>query len=139
VIPGELGSDELKEFIEGIEGCEPVSAVGWLQEFLPRVKAIYAIQILHGADHKDCWTTIHGLQGEIWNLTRGILQADGEGFGNEEGHHILWQFSNRVEGLFAMAVLGTDGNWIPFEMDLGNLEQRVDFKSGKVPRGAKLL
>jgi hypothetical protein len=38
-----------------------------------------------------------------------------------------------------MAVLSESGKWIPFEMDLGNEEQREEFKLGKVPRRAKLL
>jgi hypothetical protein len=140
VVPGELGSAELKEFIEDIQGCVPVAAVEWLGEYLPRVKTIYAFQILHkGADQEGGWQAIHSLQGEIWAITRGILQADYEGFSNEEGYHILRQFSDRVNGLWNMAVRGPDGTWIPFEMDLANEKQREEFKAGKVPSGAELL
>jgi hypothetical protein len=140
VVPGELGSAELDEFIEEIQGCEPVRAVEWLREYLPSVKTIYAFQILHkGADQEGGWQAIHSLQGEIWTTTKGILQADYEGFSNEEGYHILWQFSDRVNGLFNMAVRGPEGTWIPFELDLANVKQREQFKAGKLPSGAKLF
>jgi hypothetical protein len=140
VAPGELGTAELEELIDDVEGCEPASAVHWLQDFLPRVKAIYAFQILHaGAEQGGGWQAIHSLQGEIWGTTKGILQADGEGFSNESGHHILWQFSASAKGPWNLAVLGSDGNWVSFEMDLGNKSQREEFKAGKVPAGAQLL
>jgi hypothetical protein len=65
------------------------------------------------------------------------LQADNEGFFNEDGYHILWQFNESAEGDGWMAVL-QDGQWIPFEMNRGNREQRQSFFEGQIPKGAKL-
>jgi hypothetical protein len=68
----------------------------------------------------------------IWARGGAILQADGEGFSNEDGHHILWQFHDNVSGPWWMAVLQGD-KWVPFKMELGNREQRVAFFEGRVP------
>jgi hypothetical protein len=69
----------------------------------------------------------------------GILQADGEGFSNEDGYLILWQFADTVDGDWNMAVLDKDGSWIRFQMNLGDPEQRAAFLKGRVPEGAKIL
>jgi len=61
-----------------------------------------------------------------------ILQADGEGFTNEEGFHILWQFSDSVSGPWNMGVL-QDGTWHHFKMDLGDPDHRAAFMAGEVP------
>jgi hypothetical protein len=81
---------------------------------------------------------LHALQGAIWTKVGGVLQADSEGFTNEDGYNILWQFSDGVKGKWNMAIL-EDEKWIPFEMDLGNAEQRREFFDGRVPPGACLL
>ena len=65
------------------------------------------------------------------------MQADREGFSNEDGYHILWQFSESAKGDWWMGVL-RDGSWTHFQMDLGNLKQRESFFQGLVPDGAKL-
>jgi hypothetical protein len=139
VSPGELGDEELQEFIEEIKGEKPASAARWLEEYLPHVKVIYAFQILGGADVNDGWEAVHALQAFIWNKRGGILQSDGEGFSNEDGYCILWQFSEDVSGTWNMALLGESGQWVRFEMDLGNRKQRVAFLQGRLPKGATLI
>ncbi|HEV8038343.1 MAG TPA: hypothetical protein VGP62_05725, partial [Bryobacteraceae bacterium] len=42
VVEGELGAEELKEFLDEIPSYRPASAVSWLQSFLPNVKVLYA-------------------------------------------------------------------------------------------------
>lgn len=117
----------------------PESAARWLERYLPRVKAIYAFQLLSGADFQGGWAAVHALQSCIWRKRGGILQADGEGFSNEDGYQILWQFADTADGAWNMAVLDKGGIWIPFEMNLGDPEQRTAFLEGRVPEGAKLL
>jgi len=136
---GQLGAEEIAEFLESIEDGRPASAAAWLKGYLPTVKAIYALQILQGAYAGDGWKAIHAIHGELWGAAGGILQADGEGFSNLSGYHILWQFSDHVRGPWNMAVLDDEGNWISFQMDLGNKSQRKAFLAGKVPLGAKRL
>lgn len=133
---GSLGEQEVKEFVDDIGGEQPTSAVDWLRQYLPKVKAIYAFQILSGTDVKNGWEAVHCVRDSLWPLG-GIMQADGEGFSNEDGYHILWQFSDHVKGSWWMGVL-KDGQWIHFQMELGNRRQREVFLRGEVPNGVKL-
>lgn len=98
VSEGELGADELQEFLDEVPHHKPDSAAAWLQKYLPTVKVIYAFQLLGGTDVDDGWTPLHRLYQAIWSHAGGILQADGEGFSNEEGYTILWQFAESVTG-----------------------------------------
>ena len=135
VFPGELGAEEIDEFIDEVQDAQPASASRWLVDYLPSVAVIYAFQLLGGTDVKDGWNAVHALRSCIWKQVGGISQADLEGFSNEQGHHILWQFSETVDGEWDMAVLDGDGNWVAFTMDLGNLEHRRAFLDGTVPAG----
>ncbi len=82
---GKLGADELQEFLDEVPQHKPDSAAAWLQKYLPTVKVIYAFQLLSGTDVDDGWAPLHRLYRAIWSHAGGILQADGEGFSNEEG------------------------------------------------------
>jgi hypothetical protein len=140
VSPGSLAEEELKEFAEEVEGQKPASAVQWLKEFFPRVRAIYCFQVLfRGTEKGDGWKILHTLHWGLREVLGGIVQADHEGFSNDDGYHILWQFSDDVKGPFKMAVLNNKGQWEPFEMELGNQEHREEFKAGNVPRGVRRL
>jgi hypothetical protein len=138
VVAGQLGAEELQEFIDEALHYKPASAVTWLQQYLPTVKTIYAFQLLSGTDVDDGWAPLHRLYDAIWKYAGGIQQADGEGFSNEEGFTILWQFSEDVTGEWNMGVL-KNGRWVNFEMDLGNQQHRNAFWNGEMPDGAKVL
>lgn len=139
VIEGELGKEELNEFKEIIQDFKPVSAVKWLTDFFENVIVIYAFQLLNAAFADDNFKIMSALKAKIWNQTNGILQADNEGFSNEDGYHILWQFFDDVTGNWSCAVLDTTGNWQKFIMDLGDKNQRAKYESGQVPENASLL
>jgi len=134
---GELGADELQEFIDEVPLHRPESAAAWLREYLPTVKVIYAFQLLSGTDVNDGWSPLRRVYNTVWNITGGILQADGEGFSDEEGYTILWQFGEGVSGGWHMGILVEGGRWVHFEMDLGNQHQREAFLRGEVPDGCK--
>jgi hypothetical protein len=136
--PGTLGADEIEEFLEDLEQEDPQSAVEWLKGYLPNVKAIYTFQILDAIYERDGWNCFHKFRNALWNKTGGIIQADLEGFTNERGYHILWQFSESVTGDWWMAIL-ENGDWKNFQMDLGNPEHRKAFKQGKVPPGISTI
>ena len=104
----------------------------WLQEFLADVKTVYALQHLQGAETEDGGNALHALRAHLWERGDAILQADMEGFTNEEGYHIVWQFSDSVSGPWNMGVL-QDGTWHHFKMDLGDPDHRAAFLSGEVP------
>jgi hypothetical protein len=139
VIGGELGAEELQEFIDEAEQLRPQSAAQWLTSYLPNVKVIYAFQLLSGTDVDDGWTILYRVYETIWKVSGGLLQADSEGFSNEEGFTIVWQFSDGVKGAWNMAVLDGNGKWLPFEMELANRQHRAAFMRGEVPVGAKRL
>ena len=139
VVPGALGEAEIGEFLESIERYRPASAVNWLKAFLPKVKAVYAFQVLSGARAlTGGWEAIWSLMDYIRKEGLGITQADGEGFSNLYGSHILWQFSEKASGEYRMAVL-RKGLWTSFTMDLGDLDQRESFFNGEVPDGAEMV
>ena len=133
VFDGSLGQDGIAEFIEDIQDCKPKSAVQWLEDYLASVKTIYAFQHLQGAETVGGSNALHALRSKLWERGDAILQADGEGFTNEEGYHIVWQFSDSVSGPWNMAVL-QDGVWRHFSMDLGDPDHRAAFLKGSVPR-----
>ena len=139
VMPGQLGAEEIQEFLENIQGEKPDSAVNWLTGFLPKVKVIFALQLLNGTDVGEGWRGVHAIQNKLWSELGGILQADGEGLSNEDGYHILWQFDGEPQGSWNMAVLESNGNWTAFEMKLEDKNQREAFLEGRIPPGAKVL
>ncbi|HET6170669.1 MAG TPA: hypothetical protein VFE01_10840, partial [Terracidiphilus sp.] len=124
------GQDE--EFVEEIDECKPETGVAWLREYLNSVKTIYAFQHLQGADTEEGGNVLHALRSHLWERGDAILQADNEGFTNEEGFHIVWQFSDSVSGPWNMGVL-QDGTWYHFKMDLGDPDHRAAFFNGEVP------
>ena len=75
---------------------------------------------------------LHALRSALWERGDAILQADSEGFTNEEGFHIVWQFSDSISGPWNMGVF-QDGAWHHFKMDLGDGDHREAFLNGEVP------
>jgi hypothetical protein len=57
VVKGQLGGDELQEFIDDVSDYKPKSAATWLPHYLPSVKVIYAFQLLISFHAKSpmCW------------------------------------------------------------------------------------
>lgn len=131
-----LAAEELAEFADEVAACKPANAARWLLDYFPRVKCIYAFQLLSGTDYQNGWDILDVVKTHIWCAAPAIVQADNEGFSNEQGYHILWQFYDSVDGTWWMAVL-KDGQWIPFQMDLGDRKQRKSFFQGRIPKGAK--
>ncbi len=132
VFNGSLGQDEIADFLEDLRDAKPDSGVQWLTDYLAEVKTIYAFQHLQGAELVDGGNALHALRSALWERGDAIIQADGEGFTNEEGFHIVWQFSDSVSGPWNMGVF-RDGLWHHFKMDLGDPDHRAAFLNGDVP------
>ena len=132
VFDGSVGQDEIADFVEELRDCRPESGVEWLSEYLAEVKTVYAFQHLQGAEMVDGGNALHALRSALWERGDAIIQADGEGFTNEEGFHIVWQFSEDVSGPWNMGVW-KDDVWHHFKMDLGDPEHRAAFLAGEVP------
>jgi hypothetical protein len=127
---------ELQALLESLEGERPRTAVEWLRDYLCGVRVVYELEVLPAIDQHSGWSALHVVQGAIWEWAGGILHADGEGFTNENGYFIVWRFNSDAHGLGNMAVLD-GGDWLEFEMDLGNPEHREAFLDGRVPDGAQ--
>ena len=130
-----IDQDDVAEFIDETQDCKPESGVPWLHEFLADVKNVYDFQHLQGAETEDGGNALHALRSHLWERGDAILQADNEGFTNEEGFHIVWQFADTVSGAWNMAVL-QDGTWHQFKMDLGDPDHRDAFFRGDIPPDA---
>lgn len=139
VVPGGLAQAELGEFREIIRDHQPLSAVQWLDKYFDRIKVVYAFRILNAALLEDNFEIVSGLKTAIWARTGGLLQNDLEGFSNDNGDHILWQFPDDVSGDKYCAVLDDKGAWQRFRMDLGDHFQRMAFWAGEVPQMAVRL
>jgi len=132
VFDGSVGQDEIADFIEELRDCRPESGVEWLTEYMDEVKTVFAFQHLQGAEMVDGGNALHALRSALWERGDAIIQADGEGFTNEEGFHIVWQFSDDVSGPWNMGIW-KDDLWHQFKMDLGDPEHRAAFLAGEVP------
>ena len=109
VLPGQLGADELQEFVSEVSHYKPSSAAAWLKEYLSLVKVIYSFQLLHGTEVDNGYEIMRRVYSSVWGHAGGILQADQEGFTNESGYTILWQFSERVSGAWNVGILPPNG------------------------------
>ena len=132
VFDGSTGQDEIADFTLDLEECKPDTGVQWLTEYLGEVKTIYALLHLQGAETVDGSNALHALRSHLWERGDAILQADGEGFTNEDGFHIVWQFSDSISGPWNMGVYKED-IWYHFKMDLGDPDHRAAFLAGEVP------
>ncbi len=132
VYDGSVGQDDIADFLEDLRDCKPKSGVQWLENYLADVKTVYAFQHLQGSETVDGGNAMHALRSALWERGDAIIQADGEGFTNEEGYHIVWQFSDSVSGPWNVGVL-QDGVWLHFTMDLGDPDHRAAFLKGAVP------
>ena len=130
------GREEIDEFLEEIADCQPASAATWLAAYLLTIRSIYAIQILAGTYKNDGWTIVGALKDAIFGTAGGIMQADNEGFSNEDGYHILWQFDDDVTRRLVDGCLD-NGRWRRFKMELGDHDQREAFFRGEVPNGVE--
>jgi hypothetical protein len=138
IFQGCLAQAELDEFRVLIREHQPLSAVEWLDHYFDRIKVVYAIRVLDVALIDDNLEIVNALKRAIWGKSGGLLQNDLEGFSNEEGYHILWQFPDEITGDKYCAVLD-NGVWVRFRMDLGDAFQRMAFWAGEVPQMAVRL
>ena len=135
---GSIGSEEIAEFDQALAEALPTSGADWVRQYLKRVKNVYAIQVLSGSEKPGGWKSIRAFLEYVKDNHGGIVQADGEGFSNEGGWHVVWDFSDVVEGDWGMAVL-KNGKWVCFRMELGDRQHRKAFKAGNVPAGCQIV
>lgn len=136
VAPGELGAQEIEELLAELEDARPLRNAEWLKHYVSHARVVYTMQPLSGTEVKDGMSAVLRAQAYFWKKFGGILQADGEGFSNREGYHVLWQFQGPQQGELEAAVMNDNGQWTGFVMDMGDPEQVAAFQRGEVPAGA---
>jgi hypothetical protein len=85
VVEGQLGADELREFIDEVPHYKPETAAIWLQQYLPNVKVIYAFQLLSGTDVDDGWTPLHRLLKPYGSTLEAFSKPMARGFAMRTG------------------------------------------------------
>ena len=139
VAPGELGQEELNGLETQILWVRPNRTVEWLIHYFSHVRVVYSMESMSGVDVEDGWSAIARVQAYLWKKSGGILQADGEGFTNREGQHVLWQFEGPQNGDLDAAVMDDAGRWLPFTMDMADPKQVEAFRRGEVPKGSRRI
>jgi hypothetical protein len=128
-----LFEEERQEFYEDLEGAKPASGAAWVTKYLGGACAVYSARYLAAAF--DLADDLPGPNTLLWAIAGrigGILQADGEGFSNEEGATVVWQFHDSVEGPRVVAVLGGDGQWLSQRIELSDRAHREAFFNGRL-------
>jgi hypothetical protein len=132
--PGSVGEATLKELTRKIQDKYPVKTRQWLKNYFTTVKAIYTFNIFPDRMTKKTWPILGGVQNFLKQSLNGIIQADNEGFYNEDGDYILWQMYDGTTGNIQAANLTENGEWITFSLRLDD-EKAVDsFKQGVIPK-----
>jgi hypothetical protein len=134
-----LAKEELEDFDEELREALPKSGAHWMRAYLKGVKTIYAVQLMAAAYTPAGEGGPGAMLEAIRAAVGGVIQADGEGFSNEEGAQIVWQYGEDASGPWRAAVLGPDKSWLTFDMDLGNKDHRAAFQDGRVPAGVDLI
>lgn len=137
---GQWGED--LDFFRGWLGVvEPSVNTQWLMQYLTRVQTVYMFRCASSAPDSTLDLVneiVDSLRHDDENIGghSGLLYAEREGWSNEDGHHLTWEFSDRVSGMWWMALRREEG-WDTFEMDLGDIKHREAFKAGEVPAGVE--
>ncbi len=135
-----LMSKEIEALRDDLDDCCPRSAALWADAFIASSRVLYGCRYLSfGLSHVYAAVPSSVMWAIQSIADSGIIHAEGQGFSNEDGYQITWEFSDRVQGPRQMAVLSDGGRWQPFEMDLGNDQQRAAFRAGDRPAGVELL
>lgn len=138
--PNTLGAEEVAEFLDRIETGGPPSASRWLADYLESVRAIYAIRIYPDAigGSQNAIDAIDAVRTALREVVGGIGQWDGQGFTNEADQLIWCNPDDQPQGSTTAALLNeSTGEWIPFELDLGDPDQLDAFLRGEQPRSGQ--
>jgi hypothetical protein len=138
--PNTLGAEEVAEFLDRLDSGGPPSASRWLSDYLESVRAIYAIRIYPESigDDPRALDTVYAIRTALRAAVGGIGQWDGQGFTNEDDHLIWCNPDDNPHGLTTAAILDeSTGEWVPFELDLGDPEELNAFLRGEIPRPAR--
>jgi hypothetical protein len=135
--PNTLGAEEVAEFIDSLESGGPPSAVRWLSDYLETIRTIYAIRIYPEAilSRPEAEDAIYAVRSALREAVGGIGQWDGQGFTNEDDRLIWCDPRMNLKGIKEAAILDeSTGEWIPFDLNLDDHEERAHFLRGDLPK-----
>jgi hypothetical protein len=135
--PGAQELDSLRGELAGDEfaGVEPAVNVQWVAQYLTRIKTLYQFRCPIGFSSQPAFELLQEIIDSFRNEGPfGLLYAQFEGWSNENGQNITWEFDDVVTGGQWMALRGENG-WSVFQVELGNRAHRRAFCAGKVPAG----
>ncbi len=124
----------LSRLKSALAGSYPASAREWLIRYLSNVKTIYSFQLFTENITKNGWPVMGRVQNLLKDTLTGIVQADNEGFYNEDGDYILWQMYEGAAGTIPAATLNEKGEWIPYQLRLDDTRAVEQFKQGFLPK-----
>jgi len=130
---------KLKSIIQYAEKKLPKKNMKWVKKYISKTKIFYEFLPLSTFESDEDWEILSIIQTEAWANSRGIFQYSDEGFTNESGDLVLWDYPFSITGKRIAAVKDFTRRWKTFEMDLESINQRKDFFEGKVPKNSKLI
>jgi hypothetical protein len=130
---------KLKNIIEYLEKKLPKKNMKWVKKYISKTKIFYEFIPLSTFESDEDWEILSIIQTEAWANSRGIFQYIDEGFTNESGDLVLWDYPFSITGKRIAAVKDFTRRWKTFEMDLESINQRKSFFEGKVPKNSKLI
>lgn len=127
-------ADVVRRLLDDKEPVKPHSAVKWLCNFMTKVQTVYVLRPQQSLYDEPGWEIFNEFWTNLKDLEPGIVHCQGEGFTNEQGAQITWEFPAGASGDWKMALFDSRKNsWIEFSMDLANQEQRSLFLAGTLP------
>lgn len=123
-----------------LDDCRPRSAARWANSYMHATEHLYGCRHLSFGHTKAFEAVPSSVMWALQTMAgNGIIHADGQGFSNEDGFQITWEWAGGVKGVRQMAVLGPGDHWLSFELDLMDDAQLSAFRAGERPRGVELL
>lgn len=126
-------ADVVRLLLDDKEPVVPHSAVRWLCQYMHKVQVVYSFKPHQALYDEKGWAIFNQIWSNLKKLEPGIVHTQAEGFTNEAGDQITWEFPEVTTGAWKMAVLNDQNQWLNFTMDLANLEQRRSFQAGMLP------
>ena len=130
--------DTVRMLLDDKNPVKPTSAVKWLCQFMSRVKVLYVFRPMQAINTEAGWELFNEVWTNLRETLHGIVHLDEEGFTNEHGAQITWEYPGDETGDLKVAVLNEKGQeWIEYTLNLANHEHRELFIAGKVPDKTK--
>jgi hypothetical protein len=128
-------TEQISEWRKQLESVQPYSGAHWVRHYLRSVRTVYAFTP-HGID-EETMTALRAVISGIQHEVSAILYAENEGWSNEDGYQITWQFGDppsRTEEEWWVAVLANNDEWQTYCINLAKPEDIRFFREGNLPQ-----